>query len=161
MESLRSTGDSSSTWTFMEAKGLKSPGPPLSIRLRPLARDVENLCAVRELYRHPAFRLPFLRRFSAMTLAPFWILYREGPENVNPLTRRHEAEHLAQARRVGLARFYSTYLGDWIRGLVRTGSLEAAYRQIRWEVEAYAAQNDPGWPPECPDLRPAAAIGRH
>ena len=113
------------------------------------------------VYRHPAFRLPFLRRFSAMTLAPFWILYREGPENVNPLTRRHEAEHLAQARRVGLARFYSTYLGDWIRGLVRTGSLEAAYRQIRWEVEAYAAQNDPGWPPECPDLRPAAAIGRH
>jgi len=50
---------------------------------------VENLCAVRELYRHPAFRLPFLRRFSAMTVAPFWILYREGPEDVNPVTRRH------------------------------------------------------------------------
>jgi hypothetical protein len=108
---------------------------------------------VREIYRHPAFRLPYLRRFSAMTLAPFAILYRDGPENVDPVLRRHEAEHLAQARRVGLGRFYSTYLWDWVRGLVRTGSADAAYRQIRWEVEAYAAQRDPGWPPECADLQ--------
>jgi hypothetical protein len=35
---------------------------------------------------------------------------------------------------------------------MRTRSLEAAYRQIRWEVEAYAAQDRPGWPAECPDL---------
>jgi len=88
---------------------------------------------VREIYRHPAFRLPYLRRFSAMTLAPFAILYRDGPENVDPVLRRHEA--------------------DWVRGLVRTGSADAAYRQIRWEVEAYAAQRDPGWPPECADLQ--------
>jgi hypothetical protein len=107
---------------------------------------------VRELYRHPAFRLPFLRRFSAMTLAPFWILYRHGPDEVDPVTRRHEAEHLAQARRVGLLSFYGTYLWDWIRGLVRTRDLDAAYRQIRWEVEAYAAQDRASWPSECPDL---------
>jgi hypothetical protein len=127
------------------------------MRLRPAPRGVADLSVVRELYRHPAFRLPFLRRFSAMTLAPFWILYRDAPEQVDPLTRRHEAEHLAQARRVGLARFYATYLGDWVRGLVRTGSLDAAYRQIRWEVEAYAAQHEPSWPAECPDLRWEAA----
>lgn len=114
---------------------------------------MEDPCAVRELYRHPAFRLPVLRRFSAMTLAPFWTLYREGPEDVDPVTRRHEAEHLAQARRVGLTRFYATYLADWLRGLVRTRSLDAAYRQIRWEVEAYAAQHEASWPPECADLR--------
>ena len=107
---------------------------------------------MRELYAHPAFRLPLLRRFSAMTLAPFWILYRDAEEDVDPLTRRHEAEHLAQVRRVGLGRFYATYLGDWVRGLVRTRSLDAAYRQIRWEVEAYAAQQD-AWPIECADLR--------
>ena len=107
---------------------------------------------LRELYHHPAFRLPFLRRFSAMTLAPFWILYRQRPEDVDPVTRRHEAEHLAQARRVGLLTFYGTYLWDWIRGLARTRNLDAAYRQIRWEVEAYAAQHEPLWPPECPDL---------
>ena len=111
-----------------------------------------NPCAVRELYRHPAFRLPFLRRYSAMTLAPFWILYRHGADEVNPVTRRHEAEHLAQARRVGLLTFYGTYLWDWIRGLVRTRDLDAAYRQIRWEVEAYAAQDKASWPSECPDL---------
>jgi len=113
---------------------------------------------VREIYRHPAFKLPFLRRFSAMTLAPFAILYRDAPDKVDPLTRRHEAEHLAQARRVGLGRFYATYLLDWVRGLLRTGSLEEAYRQIRWEVEAYAAQNDSRWPAECPDL-PTPARG--
>jgi hypothetical protein len=114
---------------------------------------------VREIYRHPAFRLPLLRRFSAMTLAPFWILYREGPEEVDPLTRRHEAEHLAQARRAGLGRFYVTYLWDWARGLVRTGSLDAAYRGIRWEVEAYAAQEDGRWPQECADLPVNASRG--
>jgi hypothetical protein len=113
---------------------------------------VSQKASVRELYAHPAFRLPFLRRFSAMTLAPFCILYREAAENVDPLTRRHEAEHLAQARRVGLLTFYGTYLWDWARGLVRTRSLDAAYRQIRWEVEADAAQHDPCWPIECPDL---------
>ena len=127
------------------------------MRLRPGARDVGNPCVVRELYRHPAFRLPFLRRFSAMTLAPFWILYREGPGDVDPVTRRHEAEHLAQARRVGLLTFYGTYLWDWIRGLARTRDLDAAYRQIRWEVEAYAAQHDPRWPRECRDLRAVTA----
>jgi hypothetical protein len=108
--------------------------------------------SVRELYAHPAFRLPFLRRFSAMTLAPFCILYREAAEDVDPLTRRHEAEHLAQARRVGLLTFYGTYLWDWARGLLRTRSLDSAYRQIRWETQAYAAQHDPCWPIECPDL---------
>ena len=114
---------------------------------------------MREIYRHPAFRLPFLRRFSAMTLAPFWILYRQAPEDVNPVTRRHEAEHLAQARRVGLLTFYGTYLWDWVRGLVRTRDLDAAYRQIRWEVEAYAVQDDASWPAECSDL-PAVGIER-
>jgi hypothetical protein len=109
---------------------------------------------VREIYRPPAFRLPYLRRFSALTLAPFVILYREAAGDVDPVTRRHEAEHLAQARRVGLVRFYATYLSDWVRALVRTRSLDAAYREIRWEVEAYAAQHDPGWPAECPDLPP-------
>ena len=109
---------------------------------------------MRELYSHPAFRLPYLRRFSAMTLAPFWILYREEPAEVDPVTRRHEAEHVAQGRRVGLVTFYGTYLLDWIRGLVRTRNLDAAYRQIRWEVEAYAAQHEASWPPECPDLGP-------
>jgi hypothetical protein len=108
---------------------------------------------VREIYRHPAFRLPFLRRFSAITLAPFWILYRDGSAEVDPVTRRHEAEHLAQGRRVGLLTFYGTYLWDWIRGLVRTGDLDAAYRQIRWEVEAYAAQHEAAWPMECPELQ--------
>lgn len=87
-----------------------------------------------------------------MTLAPFWILYREPEAAVAPFTRRHEAEHLAQGRRVGLPTFYATYLWDWLVGLVRTGSLDAAYRQIRWEVDAYAAQHDPCWPAECADL---------
>lgn len=109
---------------------------------------------VRELHRHPAFRLPFLRCYSALTLAPFFILYRDAAEDVDPLTRRHEAEHLAQARRVGLATFYATYLWDWLRGLARTRSLDAAYRQIRWEVLAHAAQHDPHWPAECADLAP-------
>lgn len=113
---------------------------------------------MREVYRHRLFRLPFVSRFSALTLAPFWILYRDAEPAVDPLTRRHEAEHLAQARRVGLVHFYGTYLWDWGRGLLRTGSVELAYRQIRWEVAAYAAQHDPCWPAECADLRPQGPL---
>ena len=95
----------------------------------------------------PAYHLP-----SALRLRG-----RLDPEAlrraVEQVLRRHEAEHVAQARRVGLVRFYATYLWDWLGGLVRTGSPDEAYRQIRWEVEAYAAQRDPGWPPECADLQ--------
>jgi len=107
---------------------------------------------MREIFRHPLFRLPYQRRFHAITLAPWAILYREAPEQVDVQTRRHEAEHLAQYRRAGFLHFYGTYLGDWIRGLFRTRSLEAAYRQIRWEVLAYHAQECTDWPTECGDL---------
>ena len=107
---------------------------------------------MREHFHHPLFRLPYLRRFQAMTLAPWWILYREPQERVDERTRRHEAEHLAQYRRSGFLHFYWTYLADWVRGLFRTRSLEAAYREIRWEVLAYAAQDCQDWPTECGDL---------
>jgi hypothetical protein len=107
---------------------------------------------MREIFQHPLFRLPYLRRFQGITLAPWWILYREPLERVDARTRRHEAEHLAQYRRSGFLPFYGTYLADWVRGLLRTRNLDAAYRQIRWEVLAYAAQDDPDWPAECADL---------
>jgi len=38
---------------------------------------------MREHFHHPLFRLPYLRRFQAMTLAPWWILYREPHERVD------------------------------------------------------------------------------
>jgi hypothetical protein len=107
---------------------------------------------MREVFGHWVFRLPFLRRFTAMTLAPWCIVYRDAREKVDGCTRRHEAEHLAQYRRVGFLRFYGTYLGDWLRGLWRTRSLEESYRAIRWEVMAYAVGEDAAWPPECCDL---------
>jgi hypothetical protein len=113
---------------------------------------------MREVFQHPLFRLPYLRRFRGMTLAPWWILYRDAPEQVDPRTRRHEAEHLAQARRAGLLHFYGTYLADWLRGLVRTRNLDAAYRQIRWERLAYARQDDVDWPSECSDLPSSCAV---
>jgi hypothetical protein len=115
---------------------------------------------MRELFHHPLFQRPYLRRFQAMTLAPWWILYREPQERVDERTRRHEAEHLAQYRRSGFLHFYGTYLGDWARALLRTRSLEAAYREIRWEVVAYAAQDCQDWPTECGDLSAPASCQR-
>jgi hypothetical protein len=107
---------------------------------------------MREIFRHPLFRLPYLRRFQGITLAPWAILYLGPPERVDVRTRRHEAEHLAQYRRAGFLHFYGTYLTDWVRGLLRTRSLDGAYRQIRWEVLAFAAQDCTDWPTECGDL---------
>jgi hypothetical protein len=110
---------------------------------------------MREVFGHWAFRLPFLHRFTAMTLAPWWILYRDARKEVDGCTRRHEAEHLAQYRRAGFLRFYGTYLADWLRGLWRMRSFEKAYLAIRWEVMAYAVQDNAEWPPECCDLQVA------
>ncbi len=72
------------------------------MRLRPGEGERERRgkpAGVREIYGHPAFRLPFLRRFSAVTLAPFWILYREAAEQRS--TRAPDATRPSTWRRPG------------------------------------------------------------
>lgn len=48
----------------------------------------------------------------------------------------HEAEHVAQWRRLGVVRFGAQYLGDYLRGRMSGLPHHVAYRAIRLEREA-------------------------
>lgn len=73
-----------------------------------------------------------LRRFGkvAITLPPWGIYYVPGAL-VGPRLTKHEAAHWAQYERMGLVRFYATYL--WL-------TMRHGYRQNPMEVEARAAE---------------------
>ena len=90
-------------------------------------------------YRHWAFRLPLLRRYSAICLGRT-ILFRQAKEEIPERLLRHEYCHQRQLAGLGLWRFYSTYLWDYFRGLIRHRNHDLAYRGIRFEVEARAAE---------------------
>ena len=53
---------------------------------------------------------------------------------------RHELVHVRQVNRLGLLRFLARYAGEYIRNRRAGMSAAQAYRQISFEVEAYAAE---------------------
>jgi Domain of unknown function (DUF4157) len=53
---------------------------------------------------------------------------------------RHELAHVRQVNRHGLIGFLIRYVAEFLRHLWRTRSLDAAYRDISFEVEARAAE---------------------
>lgn len=55
---------------------------------------------------------------------------------------RHEREHLAQWRRLGVGRFLAQYLGAYLRGRAHGYGHADAYRLIPLEVEAEQAAVD-------------------
>jgi hypothetical protein len=103
-------------------------------------------------------RLPFLVHRAGMagiTLGGRVYLHA-GVRSYSPtallLLLRHEAEHVAQQRREGLA-FYARYAGAWLRGWARellgrggragegrAGARHRAYMMIPAEREAYGAE---------------------
>ena len=78
----------------------------------------------------------------AITLYPFIICKGE----LDQRTRTHEIIHLHQQRELLLIGFYLLYVLFWLRGLWKTGSFHAAYREIPFEKEAYAYDQDPTYP---------------
>lgn len=55
---------------------------------------------------------------------------------------RHELVHVQQAADLGLARFLFLYLSEYFRHRRSGLPHEAAYRAIRFEREAFAAENE-------------------
>lgn len=53
---------------------------------------------------------------------------------------RHELVHVGQIARLGLIRFYVSYIAEYVRNRRRGFSSADAYRQISFEIEAYAAE---------------------
>ena len=88
-------------------------------------------------------RLPWFVKFSAVPpLALAWRatvhLHPDALADAAGLEALllHELVHLRQQRTDGLTRFALRYAGDYLRGRLRGLTREAAYRAIRYEVEA-------------------------
>jgi len=78
----------------------------------------------------------------AITLYPFIIC--KG--TLDQQTRIHEVIHLKQQRELLLIGFYILYVGYWVWNLVKHQSFQAAYKEIPFEKEAYAHDEDPTYP---------------
>lgn len=64
----------------------------------------------------------------------------EGKEPKNML--RHEAIHTAQMRELGFILFYVLYFFEWFFRLCWYMNFDRAYRNLSFEVEAYAHEAD-------------------
>jgi hypothetical protein len=82
-----------------------------------LMRDVAAITLGRRIYVRPDVRPAYLERLL-----------------------RHELAHVRQIERHGLLGFYSKYVAEFARHLVRERSASRAYRLISFEVEAAAAE---------------------
>lgn len=91
------------------------------------------------IYESRLFKLPLLRRYSAIVLGRR--CYTKDAE-VSDELKRHEMIHQEQMDRVGIFAFYVIYLYHYGRNLVRFRNHDRAYREIPFEVEAYARQNE-------------------
>lgn len=82
--------------------------------------------------------IPFGRKFYAINL--FGILFAKGPCGV--VTINHEKIHTRQIRECGYIFFYIFYVAEWLVRLLSLRNSYRAYRNISFEREAYAHEND-------------------
>lgn len=93
---------------------------------------------------YPWWLRPFMsRNVIAITLGRrIYLSSAAAVRSMDYLDRllRHELAHVRQVRRHGLPGFLVRYVAEFLRHLWRTRSMDAAYRDISFEVEARAAE---------------------
>lgn len=77
-------------------------------------------------------------KVEGITLWPFVFLRGE----TNPLLLNHESIHFAQYHELWVLGFFAIYVYDFLRNLLRGQTTTAAYRNIRFEREAYDNEAD-------------------
>ena len=77
----------------------------------------------------------------AITLFPFII----SSSDMDEFTMNHELIHYEQQKELYLIGFYVLYVYDYIKGVLKYQDKEQAYRNIRFEQEAYLNDNDLGY----------------
>lgn len=82
--------------------------------------------------------VPFGKRFYAINL--FGVLFSKGPCDARIIN--HEKIHTAQMREMLYIIFYIAYVLEWLVRLIINRSQYEAYRNISFEREAYAHEND-------------------
>jgi hypothetical protein len=78
---------------------------------------------------------------SAMALFPV-ILVRHKHLKHNPVLINHEKIHLRQQLEMLIVPFYVWYLSEFLIKFIRYGNRTRAYKNISFEKEAYANEND-------------------
>ena len=82
--------------------------------------------------------LPF-GRFKAINL--FDIIFYKGSK-LNDVVINHEAIHTAQMKELLYIGFYIWYVIEWLFRLVQYGFSKKAYKNISFEKEAFANENN-------------------
>jgi hypothetical protein len=54
----------------------------------------------------------------------------------------HEVVHYRQIQKAGMFKFYTRYMWDYVKGLLKYRSHQAAYMNIGYEVEAYRIERE-------------------
>lgn len=86
--------------------------------------------------------VPF-KGFKCINL--FGVLFvREGC-TMSDTDYNHEAIHTAQMRELLYVGFYFLYIAEWLWYLARLHNMDAAYRAVSFEREAYGHENDSGY----------------
>lgn len=75
----------------------------------------------------------WMRWAQGMVVWPF-MFFRGEKDTVPQTLYRHELQHCYQVQRLGIIRFYATYIWLWLR---------KGYRNHPYEIEAWQKQNEP------------------
>ena len=92
---------------------------------------------------YPWWLRPFLMQgVWAITLGRRVYIKAGLPEVSMERLLRHELAHVRQIERLGLIRFYSSYIAEFVRHYRAVRSVSRAYSMISFEIEAVAAEED-------------------
>lgn len=86
-------------------------------------------------------RLPLPKSYYAINLFGLILTRRR----LSATELRHELIHTRQQLELLYAFFFVWYVAEWLYWLIRLGDTWRAYRSIRFEREAYAHEDEPGY----------------
>ncbi|TAF32748.1 MAG: hypothetical protein EAZ57_07405 [Cytophagales bacterium] len=87
------------------------------------------------------FRLPYLKGMAALAILPI-IFLQNNAYRYNQKLLNHERIHFAQTLELFILPFYVWYLYEYFKLRFKGNSHQEAYRQNRFEKEAYANEHD-------------------
>lgn len=96
----------------------------------------KKILVYRQVYAH---WLPKYLGASAVTLG-YTIYYDSASCLVPHWLRRHEKMHINQVYELGIIRFYTQYLMEYLSGRLRGKGHWEAYNDISFEIQARAAE---------------------
>lgn len=82
-----------------------------------------------------------LRGFKAINL--FGVLFVRKGASMTDVDINHESIHTAQIKELWYVFFYLWYVAEWVRNLLKYQDAHTAYREIKFEREAYINERIP------------------